>query len=299
MADGNAYRVLRTLAEAEAALVGAAGDTLLIAGGTDLMVRAHPAVRDHALLDVAQVDELRRITLTAGELILGAGITYTECLTEPVIRRACPLLTAVAARFASPQIRNVATLGGNVANASPAGDGVAALWALDAVVDALTPAGAVRLPIDAIVVGPGRLGVPPRSILTAFHVPAAEPGDGSAFYKLVNRAWPEHPMAISLASVAARVRLDAEGRVTLARVVLGAVAPTPVRAAPSEAALVGHAPTAALIARAAALATRAASPVSDVRAAADYRRDVLPALVTTALEAAFEAARSTTGGPSG
>src|SRR5262249_60203294 len=140
----------------------------------------------------------------------------------------------VAGRFASPQVRNVATVGGNGATGSPAGAGVAALWALDARVAALTPAGPVSRPIADVVRGPGRLDLPGGSLLTGFRLPVTAPGEGAAFYKLVNRAWPEHPMAISVASVAARLRLDASGCVALARIVLGAVAPAPGRDAEAE-----------------------------------------------------------------
>jgi len=290
------YRVARSLAEVEAGVAGADGELLVLAGGTDLMVRARDRVRDCDVLEVARVAELRRIEVAGPELVLGAGVTWTECLEDARVRRACPLLGAVAERFASPAIRNVATVGGNVANASPAGDGVAALWALDAVVEALTPAGPVRLPIDRVVLGPGRLGLPPRSVLTAIRVPAASPGDGSAFVKLVNRAWPGHPMAISVASVAARLRLDRSGRVTLARVVLGAVAPTPVRAEAAEAALAGRPPTVAVVEAAAAGVLAAARPIDDVRAGAGYRRDVLPALAARAIAAALAAAGAVVAG---
>jgi CO/xanthine dehydrogenase FAD-binding subunit len=255
------------------------------------MVRARRRVEAGPVLDVGRVAELRRVAREGDELVLGAAVTYADCLADPVIRRACPLLARVAERFASPAVRNVATLGGNVANASPAGDGVAALWALDARVDALTPAGPLSRPIDRVVAGPGRLALPAGSVLTAFRVPAAGAREGAAFYKLVNRAWPEHPMAIAVASVAVRLRLDAAGRVALARVVLGAVAPTPVRAAAAEAALAGEPPDPPRLAAAAALAAEAARPIADVRASAEYRRDVLPALARTALAAAVASAR--------
>jgi CO/xanthine dehydrogenase FAD-binding subunit len=285
------YRIARTLDEVAGAVARAEGAPLVLAGGTDLLVRARRRVEAGPVLDVGQVAELRRVALDAGELILGAAVTYADCLADPVIRRACPLLTRVAERFASPAVRNVATLGGNVANASPAGDGVAALWALDARVDALTPAGPRSRPIDAVVAGPGRLDLPPGSVITAFRVPAAVAGEGAAFYKLVNRAWPEHPMAVAVASVAVRLRLDAAGRVALARVVLGAVAPTPVRAAAAEAALAGQVPAPARLAAAAAAVADAARPIGDVRASAEYRRDVLPALARAALAAAVTAAQ--------
>jgi CO/xanthine dehydrogenase FAD-binding subunit len=288
------YRWARSLAEIEAVL--ASGEApLVVAGGTDVMVRDRSAITTRAVLDVARVAELRRIALEDDTLVLGAAVTYAECLADPVIRRACPLLGRVAERFASPQIRNVATLGGNVANASPAGDGLVALWALDTVVEAVTPTGWVRRPIQELVVAPGRLDLPGSGVLTILRVPAAVPGEGTAFYKLVNRAWPEHPMAISVASVAARLRLDPGGRLGLVRVVLGAVAPTPVRAAAAEALLGGQVPTPARVAAAAAAAQAAAQPITDVRATAGYRREVLPGLVTAALEAAGEAARRARG----
>src|SRR5262245_11442360 len=285
------YQIARSLAEAETALSRPGAPPLILAGGTDLMVRARERVAGEDVLDVAALPELRRIALDGDELVLGAGVTYTDCLTHPLVARACPLLIRVAERFASPQIRNVATLGGNVANASPAGDGVAALWALDAHVEALTPAGPASRPIADVVRGPGRLDLPGGSLLTGFRLPVAATGEGAAFYKLVNRAWPEHPMAISVASVAARLRLDGGGRVALARVVLGAVAPTPVRAAEAEQALLGQAPAPDRVADAASRVAAAARPIADVRGSAEYRRDVLPALARAALDAAIRAAQ--------
>jgi xanthine dehydrogenase FAD-binding subunit len=279
------------MADVEAVLAGGTADLLVVAGATDLMVRARERLAEATVLDVAAVPELRRIALEAGALVLGAAVTYADCLGDPLVVRACPLLVQVAERFASPQIRAVATLGGNVANASPAGDGVAALWALDARVEALTPAGSVVRAIEDVVAGPGRLGLPAGSVLTAFRVPAAVTGEGTGFYKLVNRAWPEHPMAISVASVAARLRLDGAGRVSLARVVLGAVGPTPLRAPAAEAALAGRPPDGAVVAGAARFAADAARPIDDLRASAEYRRDVLPALARAAIARAVRTAR--------
>ena len=285
------YHAARSLADVEGLLKGEGRGRVVIAGGTDLMVRQREQVAEAAVLDVAQVPELRRLERDEGELVLGAGVTFADCLADPVIRQACPLLVRVAERFASPQIRGLATLGGNVANASPAGDGVAALWALEARVEVVSREGRRELPIDAVVLGPGRLGLPAGGLIVAFRVPVSGPGEGAAFSKLVNRAWPEHPMAISVASVAVRLRLGSDGRVALARVVLGAVAPTPVRATAAEARLLGERPEPALVADAAARAAGAARPISDVRASAEYRRDVLPALVARAIGVALGEAR--------
>jgi CO/xanthine dehydrogenase FAD-binding subunit len=296
--SGSGYQSPRTLAEVEATLAAGASagaPPVVMAGGTDLVARARALLRDRPILEVARVAELGRVTVTGDELVVGATVTWADCLTDPVIRRAAPLLTRVAERFASPAIRNLATLGGNVANASPAGDGLAALWALDAAVDALTPGGPVRMALGRLVLGPGRVDLPPGSVITAFRVPAAGRQEGAGFYKLVNRAWPEHPMAIAVASVAVRLRLDVAGRVALVRIVLGAVGPTPRRAAESEMALLGSPPDAARLEAAAAAAAAAATPIDDLRATAAYRREVLPALARAALEAAVAAARGEVG----
>jgi CO/xanthine dehydrogenase FAD-binding subunit len=263
------------------------------------MVRSRERLERASILDVADVPELRRVTLENGVLVLGAAVTYADCLADPLIRRAAPLLADVAARFASPPIRAVATLGGNVANASPAGDGLAALWALDTRVEALTPGGWLTRSIEDVVAGPGRLALPPASVLTAFRVPARVPGEGAAFYKLVNRAWPEHPMAIAVASVAARLRLDTDGRLGLIRLALGAVAPTPVRAVEAEALLAGATPTAERLEAAARAVAATARPIDDVRASAEYRRAVLPALARAALAGALAAARAPDERPTG
>lgn len=292
------YRSPRALAEVEALVAAGASagaPPVVLAGGTDLLVRSRLALRDRPVLEVARVAELGRVTASGAEVVLGAAVTWADCLAHPVIRRGVPLLTLVAERFASPAIRNLATLGGNVANASPAGDGLAALWALDAVVDALTPGGPVRMPLGRLVRGPGCVDLPAGSVITAFRVPAAGRREGAGFYKLVNRAWPEHPMAIAVASAAVRLRLDAAGRVALARIVLGAVGPTPRRAAASEMALLGAPPEPARLETAAAAAADAAAPIDDLRATAAYRREVLPALVRAALEAAMVAARGEDG----
>ncbi|MGH7268689.1 MAG: FAD binding domain-containing protein, partial [Candidatus Rokuibacteriota bacterium] len=114
------YRIARTLDEVAGAVAQTGAELLVFAGGTDLMVRARKRVEAGPVLDVGLVAELRRVALEDGELTLGAAVTYADCLADPVIRRACPMLARVAERFASPAVRNVATLGGNVANASPA-----------------------------------------------------------------------------------------------------------------------------------------------------------------------------------
>ncbi len=277
------YCLAGSLGEAVAALGHGPPDVLLLAGGTDVMARARDRVRGASVVDVSRLPELRGIARDGADLVVGAGVTWEECRVDPQVAADAPILAEVAARFASPQIRAVATLGGNVANASPAGDGVAALWALEARVEALTPEGPAVRGLEEVVAGPGRLALPRGSLLVGFRVAARAPREGQAFYKLVNRAWPEHPMAIAVASVAARVRLDDGGQVTLARIVLGAVGPTPLRVPEGEAGLLGRRPAAWDLRAIGRAARAAARPISDLRATAAYRAAVLPALVAAAL----------------
>ena len=303
------HLVAGSLDEARRALareLTAGGSPVVMAGGTDLLVRGHHLLRDHPVVDVSRVAELTGVEVHGGGLRLGAAVTYGDCLADERIRRASPLLAEVARRFASPAIRAVATLGGNVVNASPAADGVVALWALEAEVEVAgphqdesaptpEPAPAVR-PLASVVRGPGQVDLPPGGLVVALRVPVAEPGERAGFYKLVNRAWPEHPMAIAVASAAVRLRLDRDGRVERAWVALGAVAPTPVRAEAVEAALVGRRPDGAVVEAAARAATGLALPIDDVRATAGYRRSVAAAVVRQALDAALSGPPSA-GGP--
>jgi len=245
---------------------------------------------------VTRVGEMTRIEEADGYIYVGAAVTHTAIVASPLLTQIATCLVESCGVIGGPQVRNVATLGGNVANASPAGDGLAALWALDARVEALTPGGWLARGIEAVVVGPGRLALPPACVLTAFRVAARVPGEGSGFYKLVNRAQPEHPMAIAVASVVARLRLDGAGRVGLVRLVLGAVAPTPVRAAEAERLLAGELPTPDRVEAAARAVAAASRPIDDVRASAEYRRAVLPALARAALAAALAAAAEPAGG---
>lgn len=286
-----AYVLAKSLQEIERTLVQGGEELLVMGGGTDLMVRAREAVARREVLDVTRVPDLRRIEQFNGTLRIGAAVTYEELRASPLIREHCPVLVQVSDRFASPQIRNVATVGGNVANASPAGDALAALWALEARVHALMPTGTVEFPIHEVVVGPGKLGLPRSSVITEFAVELPEGATGASFYKLVNRAYPEHPMAISVVSVTAIVGLASSRRIRWARIVLGAVASTPVRARQAEASLADQAISDSLLLQAATAAVEAASPIDDIRATRAYRLAVIPELTRKVLSDAIARAR--------
>lgn len=249
-----------TLAEAGRMLQD--GGTRPVAGGTDAMVRFKDGIwRPTAWVNLLRLrGELAYIREDGDWLEVGALTTFSEMLASRVIRERAPLLAKAVRTIGGPAIRNMGTLGGNIGTASPAGDSLPALYALDAdvIVNGVTTVG-----IADMILGPGRLALKAGDLITGVRFRAQAPDELCTFEKLGLRA----AHAISLASVA--LRLGPE----LARVALGAVAPTVVRVPVAETLLAtwGAAHPIAC-AEAVAAARDASKPISDVRASAEYRR---------------------------
>ena len=265
------------LAQALAALADSGGATVL-AGGTDLMPqsRAGRVAAAHTLLNIRRIPGLDGIALDGGALRLGALATIATLLVHPLVRQHAPLLSEAADHFASDQIRNAATLGGNVCNASPAGDMLGPLLALDAEVElaSLADDGSVRsrrLPLDGFFTGPGRTVREANELLIAVRVMPAPRGQIVRFYKTGTRP----ALDISTIAIAFAARRDGDGRLSGVRLALGAVAPTPLRARRTEALLEGQVPGTALAMQAAQCAADEATPIDDVRATAWYRKELL------------------------
>lgn len=272
------YLAPTSLERALAALAEPGGVTVL-AGGTDLMPQGHAGkVRPACvLLNIRRVPELHRIERVGDRLRLGALVTITQLLDDTLVREHAPLLSTAADKFASEQIRNAGTLGGNLCNASPAGDTLTPLIALDAEVELarLEAGGAVasrRVPVAAFFTGPGRTVREPSELLVAVWVPVAPADQVRGFYKGGTR----HGLDISSISIAFAARRGSDGRLRDVRLALGAVAPTPIRARAAEAVLEDAAldPTTTVQAAKAAAADDA-RPIDDVRASAWYRRELL------------------------
>jgi carbon-monoxide dehydrogenase medium subunit len=251
-----------------------------LAGGTDLLVDMRERRREPRLLvDVSELPELRGITAADGLIRLGGGVTVGELVTSPLVAAELPALHRATREFADFLTRNKATLGGNLANASPGADLVVPLLALDARVLLTGPAGERTVPLDAFLVGPRQTVLERGELVVAVLVPRAH--GVQFFYKLgLKRGG-----AIAVASVATRLELDPAGRVTRAAIALGAVAPRPFRAAEAEAALVGERPSPDRLARVADLAAAAARPIDDVRGSRMYRQAMVRALVARGLAA--------------
>lgn len=253
------------------------GSATILAGGTDLMPQSHAGrVRfGSALVNVRRVSELTGIRIDGGWLRIGALATMSGILRDPLVRAHAGMLAEACDHFASDQIRNAATIGGNVCNASPAGDTLVPLLALDAEAElASKPDGRVevrRVPLAGFFTGPGRTLRRAEELLCAIRLPLPPPqGLVARFLKFGTRpALDISAVAIGIAGVRSGSAL------TRVRVAFGAVAPVPMRAPATEAAIEGVALDAAAIARAAATARDEIRPIDDVRASAWYRRELV------------------------
>lgn len=252
------------------------GDVTILAGGTDLMPQTHAGrvTLKRGLLNVRRVPELHRVERAEGAVRIGALCTITELMRDPLVREHFGLLADACDHFASDQLRNAATIGGNVCNASPAGDTLVPLLALDAEVElASKPDGRVetrRVPLADFFTGPGRIARAPNELLCAIRLPVPPPGFVGRFFKFGTRP------ALDISAISIAIGGVRNGRaLTHARVAYGAVAPVPLRARRTEAALEGAPLDAAAIDRVAATARDEVRPIDDVRASAWYRKELV------------------------
>lgn len=268
-----------TVPEALHTLASGWPDVRPLAGGTDAMVKGRGS---RAWISLHRVrPELGEISRDGATVRIGAMATFSEMLRSPLLAEAAPLLLQAVRTIGGPQIRNLGTLGGNLGTASPAGDSLPALYALDARVHLLSLRGERVMPINRFLLGPGHLGLEPGELISAVSFNAQGASELCTYEKLGLRA----AHAIAIASAAIRLIPGHEGHdVAAARVALGAVAPTVLRVLTAEAALthVQHVDGAA-VERAAAAARAAAQPISDIRASASYRRAMAGNLVARGL----------------
>ncbi len=262
-------------------LLQEAANGRILAGGTDVMVqlngRAIPD--DLTLVHIGDIAQLRHITETESELKIGALTTDTMLIESEVVKKYAYALWKAAYESAGPQVRNRATVGGNICTASPAADVVCALEALDATASIVGPEGERQAKLCDIITGPKQLSLAKGEIITELSFPKA----ASAFEKIGKR----RSMTISIANAAAAVELDGD-TISAIRVVIGAAAPTHVRAAEIEAALTGAKVDAALIEEKSKLAVNCIKPLTDQRAPQWYRMEVVPVMVARAIMAACE-----------
>jgi len=247
-----------------------------LAGGTDVMVRltgeiGEPPAR---LLDLWRLDELRGITSDGGAITLGALTTYTDIRRSVACREHLPALVEAAATIGAAQIQNRGTLGGNIANASPAGDTLPVLLALDAEIVVGGPRGERTIPAADFWVAYRRTALAPDELILRIRIPVAG-GREARFRKIGTRRAQAISKVVMALAWRERGASGASGRVwSDVRVALGSVADRPIRARATEAILDGAAPTPETADAAAAVLAAEIAPIDDVRSTADYRRAV-------------------------
>lgn len=273
----------RTLAEALDALSDAAPDAWPLAGGTNLVVDMRGGrVKPRLVVDLGALNELKGIRREGGYIVVGGRTSIDEVLRSRLLAEHCRVIVEAASVFANPLVRNRATIGGNLADASPAADMAPPLLTLGAVVELLSKTGSRRLPLQDFFVHVRRTARRPDELIAAIRWPVPATGCG-AFQKLGLR----QADAISVVSVAATVERDEAGICREAHIALGAVAPTPIRARKAEELLCGRELTPELLAEAGRVAAAEVSPIDDLRGSAGYRRRVAEVLVRRTLSRAM------------
>ncbi|MCL5046639.1 MAG: xanthine dehydrogenase family protein subunit M, partial [Actinobacteria bacterium] len=278
----------RSVQEALELLGRAPGETRVVAGGTDLFLQLRRGdIRAAYLLDVGGVAELAYIREEPQFIRVGAATLVDDLARSGLLRRYAPALAEAASALGSPQIRNRATIGGNLGRSSPAADCVCALMALGAEVLVQSASGTREIPIDRFLLGPGKNALAPDELIVEVRLGKPRGRFGSRFLKLGRRK----ALVLATASAAAHVELDGAGAIGKCGLAMGAVGPVTVRAQSAEELLRGKALSPEAIRAAAGEASRQASPISDVRGSAEYRRTVIPVLVGRVLEDAWARAQ--------
>ena len=282
------YCAPESLAEAISLLDRFGTSARVIAGGTDLLTALKERwERPSYVIGLGAIPGWSYIEHDdASGLRIGAGTTVREVETSPLVRTGYPAIASAAATLASIQIRNLATVAGNICRASPSADMPPSLLALNASVTLTGPAGERQLPLSQVFTGPGRTVLRPNELLTEIQVPAVRPHSGACYIKHS----PRRAMDLATIGIAAALTLE-NGLCRFVGIALGAVAPTPRRAREAEAVLEGHEPVPALLEHAAQVAASESSPIGDVRGSAAYRREMVRVLTRRALAQALEMAR--------
>jgi len=263
-------------------------DAKLLAGGTDLLPQMkNGALKPALVVDLSAIGRLRRIDNGQAGLRIGAAVTARELELSPAVRGAYAAIAESAALVGSIQVRNLATLGGNLCNAAPSADMAPPLVALEAQAVIAGPGGERRVPVADFFTGVRKTVLAPNELLVELVVPAPGAHSGGQYL----RHTPRRELDIAVVGVASQLAM-ANGRCAKARISLASVAPTPVRATAAERALEGQVVTADLIERAAALAIEAAKPISDQRGSVEFRTHLVRVLTRRTLTAALARANA-------
>ena len=268
-------------------ILAAHPNAMMMAGGTDSLVRMKGRVwTPEAIVDVRNLPGVRDLTFRAKDgLTIGPGVTMQQAALSGVVQNRFTAIAQGASVVGSIQIRNLATLAGNVCNAAPSADTAPGFIALGAKVKIAGPKGRRTLSVEKFMTGPGQTALNAGELVTSIQVPTPPARTGSAYV----RHTPRLAMDIAVVGVGAAVTLTPRTNVCKdVKIVLGAVAPTPMRAKKAERILKGKVLTPELIASAAEVASGEARPITDLRASADFRRELVRVLTERMVQAAQE-----------
>ncbi|MEP7288561.1 MAG: FAD binding domain-containing protein [Chloroflexota bacterium] len=287
------YHVAHSVEEAIDLLAQYAGRAQIVAGGTDLLLDIqqgnHAPVE--ALIDITRIDALTAIEIDGDDVLLGAGVTHTAIVAHPTIRSRATCLAESCGVVGGPQVRNVATIGGNVAHALPAADGTLSLVALEAQAEVASVGRREWHKIGDLFLGPGKSQVDAtRQLLTQFRFKLSQPGEASAFKRIMR----PQGVALPILGCAVWVKLDPSNTCFEdVSICVGPVGPTPVRATEIEALLRGQPADNAEITEAALVARDHLKPrASKYRATAEYRTEMIDLLIRQSLLLAVSRART-------
>ncbi len=261
----------------------------LIAGGTDLMVNMKKRLLSpEAVVSISRLPELNRLEFTQDRICMGACVTISEICESKKLDRYLPALVQGAKNLGTPLIRNLATIGGNIGSARPAADLPPALIAYRAEVVLQSLSGTRTMPMENFFLGPGFTAIRPDEILTEFRIPIPSSGTGAAYFHIGVRKGQD----CNLVNVASCLALDENGRIRNARIVMGCVGPTPLRATNAEKILIGQPPDENLLEQAGKAAGLESRPIDDFRAPADFKRAMAGVLTRRTLAKAWDQAKT-------
>ncbi len=286
------YREVQTVQEA-VALMGQEQGGRIMAGATDVLIRWRQGLwKPTYVLNIKRIPGLTEVSYRASTgLSLGALTTVRTLERHALIRAHYPALTQAAFTFAGVQIRNLATVGGNVCNASPSGDTLPALLAYGATCRVVGPEGERLVPLQTFFRGPGQTVLQPPELVVELRLPPPPPHCGALYIKHS----PRSTMDIAAVGVASVISLDGpDGVCRDVKIALGAVAPTVIRATAAEAVLTGQRVDAMRLEQAAQAAADAASPIDDIRGTATHRKAIIAPLVRRTLQYAVYMAQGNT-----
>jgi carbon-monoxide dehydrogenase medium subunit len=255
----------------------------VMAGGTDLVMKMNRGLLKPAtIIGLNRIKELNKIDFNAKKgLTIGATALIAEVASHPDIKRRYPAIAYAASVMANVQIRNMGTVAGNLCNAAPSADNAPTLMAMGAEVTLTSMEGDRHIPVERFFRGPGMTVIEPGEIMTSIFVPIPPSRSGASYKRISARG------KVDIAAVCVGVMVTMENETCKeVRIVLGAVAPVPLRAIKTEKILKGKRITQELIKKAGEQASRESRPISDVRASAEYRKKMVSALTRRALEEA-------------